>query len=420
LAAYRKEGAAALAHGNRGRRPGNWIAEGTRRKVLELGQGLYRGVNHSHLTELLEEREGIVVSRSTVRRILAAGGVKSPRGRRPPKHRCRRERAPQEGMMLQVDGSRHDWLEGRGPYLTLVGAIDDATGKVPYALFREQEDAQGYFLLLRESINSNGMPLALYSDRHGIFQHSPREPESLEEQLRGERHPTQFGRALRELGIQPIFALSPQAKGRIERLWGTFQDRLVSELRLAGARTLEEANRVLWEYLPRFNARFAVPATRPGSAYRRPPEGLDMDGVLCFKYQRTVAGDNTVRFAGRALQLLPDLDRLSYTHARVEVQERLDGSLVVCYQGKIIATTEAPPRPVTIRARKGTRGEAVAPDRLPLVGVSPTGVGPHGGNGAQMDPYKAAPTREPSNPIHRKPGPNHPWRKPLLTKSLNT
>ena len=322
--------------------------------------------------------------------------------------------------MLQVDGSRHDWLERRGPYLTLVGAIDDATGSVPYALFREQEDAQGYFLLLRDVIRSEGVPLALYSDRHGIFQHSPREPESLEEQLTGERHPTQFGRALRELGVQPIFALSPQAKGRIERLWGTFQDRLVSELRLAGASTLEEANGVLWDFLPRFNARFAVPATQPGSAYRKPPEGLDIDGVLCFKYQRTVAGDNTVRFNGRALQLLPGLDRLSYAHARVEVQERLDGSLVVCYQGKVIATTEAPPHAVTLRARKGPRGQPVAPDRLAVGGVTPAGVGPHGGNGARLGPYKAAPTREASNPIHHKPGPNHPWRRPLLTKSLNT
>jgi len=393
LAAYRKEGAAALAHGNRGRRPVHAMGEETKERVRALALVPYGGLNHCHLTELLAEREGIVLSRSTVRRVLVAVGLKSPRRRRPPKHRCRRERAPQEGMLLQVDGSRHDWLEGRGPYLTLVGAVDDATGTVPYALFREQEDTQGYFLLLEETIRRKGIPLALYSDRHGIFQRSPKEAESLEEQLCGERQPTQFGRALRELGIQSIFALSPQAKGRIERLWGTFQDRLVSELRLAGASTVEEANRVLWEFLPRFNAHFGVPAAQPGSAYRQPAEEACLDRVLCFKYQRTVARDNTIRFGGHTFQLLPGLDRITYAHARVEVQERLDGSLVVTYQGETIATREAPGSPVTLRARKGTRGE-----------------------GAQVN----APHMAGNSSTYPIPGPDHPWRKPLLTKSLST
>ncbi|MBI2166607.1 MAG: ISNCY family transposase [Chloroflexi bacterium] len=213
LAAYREEGVAAMAHGNRGRRPVHGVGEEVRKIVVALAQGPYAGCNHYHLTDLLVEREGLALSRSTVRRILVAAGLKSPRRRRSPKHRCRRERYPQEGMLLQVDGSRHDWLEGRGPYLTLVGAIDDATGTVPSALFREQEDAQGYFLLMEEIIRSKGIPLALYSDRHSIFQVNPKQRETLEEQLAGERQPTQMGRALRELGVQAIFALSPQAKG---------------------------------------------------------------------------------------------------------------------------------------------------------------------------------------------------------------
>jgi len=232
-------------------------------------------------------------------------------------------------MLLQIDGSEHDWLEGRGTYLTLVGAIDDATGIVPYALFRQEEDAQGYFMLLSEIIKNKGIPLALYSDRHGIFQRSPKDSDSLEEQLSGQRQPTQFGRALQELCIQPIFAMSPQAKGRIERLWGTFQDRLVSELRLAGASTINEANQVLWDFLPRFNARFSVPPAQPGSAYRQLPADLCLEGILCFKYGRTVDHDNTIRFDRQVIQLLPGLDRSSYTRARVEVQERLDGSLIV-------------------------------------------------------------------------------------------
>ena len=161
--------------------------------------------------------------------------------------------------MLQVDGSRHDWLQGRGPYLTLIGAVDDATGTVPFALFRQQEDAHGYMLMLKNIIEHHGVPLTLYSDRHSIFQRSPKDPESLEEQLQGRRAPTQFGRAMEELDIQLIMAHTPQAKGRIERVWGTFQDRLVSELRLAGATTIQQADNVLWDFLPRFNQRFAVP-----------------------------------------------------------------------------------------------------------------------------------------------------------------
>ena len=141
LAAYRKEGVAALAHGNRGRRPVHALPEETRKRIVALAKGLYTGCNHYHLQELLVEREGVVVSRSSLWRILSGAGLPSPRRRRAPQHRCRRERYPQEGMLLQVDGSRHDWLEGRGSYLTLVGAVDDATGTVPHALFREQEDA---------------------------------------------------------------------------------------------------------------------------------------------------------------------------------------------------------------------------------------------------------------------------------------
>jgi hypothetical protein len=284
-----------------------------------------------------------------------------------------------------------------------VAAVDDATGTVPYALFREQEDAQGYFLMLKEVIARKGIPLALYSDRHGIFQRSPKEPETLQEQLSGERQPTQFGRALRELGIQPIFALSPQAKGRIERLFGTLQERLVAELRLAGASSADEANQVLWAFLSPFNGRFGVPALQPGSAYREVPEGLDLARVLCFKYPRTVASDNTVRFGGHSLQLLPGLDRTSYAHARVEVQELLDGSLVVSYQGKTLATTEAPPHPVTLRARKRARSEAEPSSTSLMVKVN-------------ID-HQHAPLGRGNNGHGHKPRPDHPWRKPALTKS---
>ena len=197
--------------------------------------------------------------------------------------------------------------------------------------------------------------LALCSDRHGIFQRAPQERESLTEQLRGGRQPTQFGRALGELGTQAIFARSPQAKGRSGRLWGTFQDRLVSELRLAGATTLAEANGVLQRFLPRSGARFGVPAALPGSAYRPLAPGVDLEAIVCFKYSRTVARDNTVRFGGQTVQLQPSRERASYARAPVEVQERLSGRLVVVYRGQRIAT----------RARPTVAGHAPGPHRDP-------------------------------------------------------
>jgi len=215
LAAYRKEGAAALAHGNRGHKPVHATSVQARQQIVELATSKYQGCNHQHLSELLES-EGISASRSTVRRVLGAAGLKSPRKRRPPKHRRRRERYPQEGMLLQIDGSPHPWLEDRGPCLSLIAAIDDATGTVVGGLYRGQEDAQGYFLLLRQIVSKHGRPLALYHDRHGIFQRSSKEPETLAEQLAGQREPTQFGRLLGELEITSISAHSPQAKGRIE------------------------------------------------------------------------------------------------------------------------------------------------------------------------------------------------------------
>jgi len=392
LAAYRKEGAQALAHGNRGRTPHNAVDERLKERVVELARSTYAGCNNQHFTELLAEREGIVLSRSSVRLILLGAGIRSPRKRRAAKHRSRRERYPREGMLLQIDGSRDDWLEGRGSYLTLVGAIDDATGKVPYGLFRGQEDAQGYILLLRQIVESHGIPQALYHDGHGIFERAQKEPESLEEQLMGKREPTQFGRIMEELGIISITSRSPQAKGRIERLWGTFQDRLKSELRIASAKTTQEANRVLWDFLPRFNQRFAVPAKEAGSAYRKPPEGFNPDEVFCFKYQRTVGRDNVVRFGEHRIQIIPTNGRLSYAKAKVEVQERIDGSLVVYYKGQCLATTPAPPEAPLLRARNIKRAM------------------PGGSESAEAKFVTA--TKKPSQPkAPWKPGPDHPWRR---------
>jgi transposase len=347
VAAYRQRGITALAHGNRGRSPANRISEAVRQEILRLAKETYRDYNDCHFTEeLAEQPEPIVVSRSTLRRIRRAAGQGSPRKRRAPKYRGRRERYPQAGMMLQTDGSRHDWLEGRGPWLTLVAMIDDANNEVPWAVFREEEDAAGYFLVLEQVCRNKGIPQSIYADQHTIFQ-SPSQP-SLEQELYGELPRTQFGRLVDELGIQLITTRSPQAKGRIERLWGTLQDRLVKELRKAGANDLESANRVLAAYLPKFNARFQIEAAQPGSAYLPWPQERDPADYFCFKYTRTVTNDNTIPFNKHRLQIPPGPGRKSYAKAKVELHHYMDGSLAVFYQGQHLVTfqpaTSAPPR----------------------------------------------------------------------------
>jgi hypothetical protein len=242
-----------------------------------------------------------------------------------------------------------------------------------------------------------GIPEALYHDGHGIFERSRREPESLEEQLTGRRKPTQFGRMMEELGIISITSLSPQAKGRIERLWGTFQDRLKSELRIAGAKTAEEANQVLWDFLPRFNRRFAVPARELGLAYRQAPDGFKPEEVFCFKYQRTIGKDNVVRFGEHRLQIVPTNGRASYIKAKVEVHQGMDGSLAVYYQGYCLATKPAPPEAPVLRVKSTAR------------------VIPNMADTKELATPASAPdkTSKPITSHYIKPGPDHPWRRPF-------
>ena len=359
-AAYRERGAAALAHGNRGHRPAHALDPAVAARVVELATSTYAGFNRQHLTEMLAEHHGIVLSRPTVHRILAGAGVASVRQRRPARHRQRRDRYPREGMLLQVDGSRHDWLEGRGPYLTLIGGIDDATGLVPWACFREQEDAQGYFQLFREVVRRRGIPMAVYSDQHSIFYSTKKTP-TLEEQLTGRRTPTQVGRLLEELGVRWIRARSPQATGRVERLWGTFQDRLTSELRLADASTQEQASVVLERYLSRHNRRFTAPPADPTPAWLPWPRGRALHDVFCFKYQRRVANDNTVRLGAVVMDIPPNRQRISYARCRVDLHQRFDGTLHVFHNGIQLASASPPPSRL-----RDTRSQRPEPGRALL------------------------------------------------------
>jgi hypothetical protein len=360
-----------------------------RARVLRLVRTKYAGVNHQHLTELLADQEHLHLSRPTIHRLLAAACVHSPRTRRPPRHRTRRERMAQEGMLVQFDGSHHRWLEDRGPQLVLHAAVDDATGKILGAHFETVETAAAYLEVFRQIALGPGLPLACYTDHHSIFHHSPRQAWTLEEQLRGRPAPTQVGRVLHELGIRWIPAGSPQAKGRIERLFGALQDRLVAELRMAGVRTHVGANTFLRRFIPRYNAHFAKPAAHPRPVYRPWPTALDPETVFCFKYLRTVANDHTLTLGPHLLQIIPN--GRSFAKARVEVHERLDGTLAVFYRSHklVIQRLTAPPK--TLRTYRAARVDLFSPRRR-------------------------RPPRKPQRSSRRRrqpwtPPPNHPWRQ---------
>jgi hypothetical protein len=243
---------------------------------------------------------------------------------------------PQAGLLLQLDGSHHDWLAGRGPWLTLLSAIDDATGRMVAATFRDEEDTAGYLELLREAVRDHGIPGGIYRDGHGAFEPTrPRAGQSAEER----RTATHVGAALAALGIRSIAAGSPQAKGRIERSFGTDQDRLVVLLRLAGATDRSSANRVLADYLVDRNARFAVPPADPTPAWRPVPRGIDLDEVFSFRFRRRVANDHTVRIGGLVLDLPALRGRRGYAGRSVDVQVRLDGRIVVKDRGEALLVT---------------------------------------------------------------------------------
>src|SRR5712692_602105 len=316
----REAGEAALAHANRGRPSHRRLPERTRQAVLRLARTKYAGFNDHHLAEKLCEVEGFSLARETLRRLLRKEGIGSPRKRRAPAHRQRRLRSPREGELVQ--------LEGRGPRLTALGLQDDATGKILAAQFFSAETAQGYFRLLQRLLRRFGVPTAFYGDRSGIFVRN--DPHwSLEEELAGQRQPTQFGRALAQLGITFIAAQSPQAKGRVERLWGVLQDRLCSELRLAQASDLDSANGVLRRFIADYNRRFARTPRDTAKAWRPAPDQLDR--ICSFLHERIVSNDNVVQWEGRRFQIPPQNRRFTFAGAKIQLYQALDGRVSLYY-----------------------------------------------------------------------------------------
>ncbi len=401
---YSAEGAAGLVHRLRGRPAARRLPGDVRRAVAALLQSTYAGFNDCHATEKLREVEGLLLSRSSVRRLRRALGLPATRQRRGRQGRIRRCPEAQMGSLVQLDASAFAWFESRGPVLALHGAIDDATGAILALHFRPTEDLHGYVTLLRELVTAYGLPLALYGDRLNVFVRN--DPHwTLTEQLHGAQEPTHFGRILRDLGIGFIAAGSPQAKGRIERLWQTLQDRLVSELRLRGIATLEAAQAFLPEFRADYNRRFSRAPAAATAAWRPAPR--DLAAVLSCRYRRRVAHDNTVRLGPRWVQLPR---RRVYTGRRLELRECLDGRLLVVADGTCIATQPAPAAEFVLRPRRSPSDDRRPGRRASQSPVAEGGRYPPTGPNAPNPSPPRRPSRRVAPAARRPPSRAHPWR----------
>ena len=331
LRRLRIEGPPSVVHGNRGRAPAHTKPSTLRKRVVELYETKYVGFNFCQFVEMLREREKIFVSVSTVRRWLLAAGHKVPKPQKRPGRRGRRQRYPCVGMLIQMDASTEDWLEGRGDgrKLCLFLAIDDASSRA-WAWFRYVEDAEGYIRVLRNIVRTAGIPLAVYVDKHSIFGQSKRFTKTETKFAR-----SQFSRICEEAGIHLIHAHSPQAKGRVERDIQTFQDRLTSLLRLEKVDNVVDANRVLRSMVSDFNQRFTCAPAKDTPQWRPWPVAVPLDDVFCFKFRRTVAKDNTISFDSTVFDIPGDV---SYAKQKVSFYQLLDGMLSIRSDGQVLAT----------------------------------------------------------------------------------
>jgi len=396
-------GALGLRHGNHGRVSTRRLDERVRLRVEALLQLEEVRLNDCHIVDLLGEAE-LTVSDDSVRRIRRALGLRPVHERRPAQHHRRRERRDREGSMVLIDGSDHHWLGPELPRLTLVGAIDDATSTVLALTFRPVEDLHGYAVVLREVLVRYGMPEVFYGDRTGIAVRND-DHWSLEEELAGRQLPPQFGQMLEALGIRYIAAGSPQAKGRIERLWRTLQDRLLKELLMHGIGTVEAAETYLPGFLERFNRRFAIVAKDTKPAWQKPPRHFEL--LLACRYTRTVTRDNVVTIPGCVLHLPPGPQRRSHQGHRVEVRELLDGRLLVRDGEKVLLDQPAPEGPFTLVPRSSRSEHRRQPRQNDPPGSTRT------------DEREVARLRtQAQNPRRgqltnaRPPAKAHPWRKP--------
>lgn len=345
----RKEGDKGITHKSRGKPSGRRFPEEIKGRVIRLYRDKYPDFGPVFANEKLREVEAIEVSDQTLRNWLIEAGLWQ-RTRKVKTHRQWRERKEYFGEMVQMDGSHHDWLEGRGPKLVLMGCIDDATNNV-YGRFYDYEGTLPAMDSFKRYARRYGLPHGVYLDRHSTYK-STAKP-TIEDDLAGRQPQSQFERALDELGVRVIHATSPQAKGRIERSFRTLQDRLVKEMRLAGIKTKDEANEFLKGYLSVHNRRFGVAPAKQGDLHRPIPQGLDLNKVLCIKTKRALRNDFTIAHDKRLYQILDHVNTKG-----VIVEERMDGRILITYNGmvlrfkEIFARPEKPKKPFTYKPRK--------------------------------------------------------------------
>jgi transposase len=361
----REEGDRGLIHRSRGCPSNRAFSAEIKTRVLDLYQEKYPDFGPTLASEKLLERDKLRINDETLRLWLIEANIAYKQRKKRP-HRERRERKARLGELVQTDGSHHDWFEGRGPKCVLMGYIDDATSRV-FARFEPYEGTLPAMRSLKGYIRRYGIPAALYLDKHMTYR-SPKQ-QTLEDELAGKRAMSQFQRAAEELGIKVIHADSPQAKGRVERLFRTFQDRLIKEMRLANIRGIEEGNRFLAHYLPLYYKRFGVVAAESGDLHRPAQEGLDFDRILCVKTERVLRNDFTVAHERRLYQVLETIRA-----KRITVEERMNGTLVLRHGSLKLRW-----RPILVRPQK----RRLTPVRLPI--------------------------RKPTLPA-----PGHPWRRLAL------
>jgi transposase-like protein len=331
------EGDKGVIHKSRGRPSNRRIPGKIKDRVIKLYRTQYQDFGPTLASEKLLEREGIGINDETLRRwLIETGDWKKSRKHRG--HRRWRERKPHYGEMVQMDGSHHDWFEGRGCRCVLMGYIDDATGTV-FGRFYDYEGTIPAMDSFKRYIKKYGLPMKVYLDKHTTYK-STAKP-TIQDELNNVEPLSQFERALRELGVEVLHAHSPQAKGRIERLFGTLQDRLVKEMRLRGIKTLEEANQFLEAYLPVYNRRFSVCSKEKDNFHRSLPQGLELDTILCVRTERALRNDFTAAH-NKKLYQIEDAIKAS----KVLVQERVDGSMIMTHKGRSLRFKEITARPV--------------------------------------------------------------------------
>jgi len=364
LAKLKKAGDRSIVHGLRGRQSNRKLSPELREQAMRiLSQEVYHGFGPTLASEYLAKRHKLHIGREALRQLMIQAGLWRGRKQKVEAVHQWRPRKASRGQMVQWDTSEHDWLERRGPKLYLIHMIDDATSELT-ARFVEHDSTQENMRLLWSYLELHGRPLAFYTDKAAMFHTTPKVYRKSTDLSRDERQPappTQIGRALRELGIVWIAAHSPQAKGRIERSFGTAQDRLVKGLRVAAARTLEQANRYLQqEFVPWWNQHLTVLPAHAADAHRPLGAEHDLAAVLCQVHTRQVANDYTFRFLGHRYQIARDSIRAGLRERAVRIEQRLDGSLRVVFQGhalrvEVCPLSPAPAQPQAPKPRRATQ-----------------------------------------------------------------